>query len=277
MRKLLAADFMRMFKGKVFWIGMILMAVCGVFSAQNQYSQAMKYGSMIDATLDEVFFTYAVMIGVLCAVFCSLFLGTDYSDGTIRNKLIVGHTRLSMYVSNLIVSITAALLMCIAFIVSVSVVGIPLLGFLNMSLKKIFLELLGSTVMVVAFCALCTSISMLNQNKTTVAVISIVGFFALLFTATYIGMRLDEPEYNSGFILTEQGVEEGEPEPNPNYLNDQERRVYEFLYDFLPTGQAMQYSSLTAVHLRQMILYSMVITVVSTGIGIFAFQRKDIK
>ncbi|MGY3662454.1 MAG: hypothetical protein ACXAHE_00930 [Roseburia sp. 1XD42-69] len=46
-----------------------------------------------------------------------MFLGTDYSDGTIRNKLTVGHTRTNIYLANLIVTFAAGLLiMCVWFI-----------------------------------------------------------------------------------------------------------------------------------------------------------------
>lgn len=285
MSKLLSAGFERMKNDKVFRFGIILMTVLGAVLAQNQYSHKLEYGSMVNVTLDEVFFNYIVIIGVLCAVFCSLFIGTEYSDGTIRNKLIVGHTRWAIYLSNLIVSIISAFLMCIVFIVSVCVVGIPLIGFLEMPLTEFLPILFGSVVVVVAFCAICTMMSMLISSKSLVAVISITGFFLLLFVSTYIEISLEEPEYTEGYYISDDGVsistnEKGMEEmqfPNPNYLSGTKRAVYEFLNDFLPTGQAMQYGSLTAVHLWQMPLYSMIITIVTTVIGAVAFRRKNIK
>ena len=40
--------------------------------------------------IDNGFFGCALFIGIVMAVFCSLFIGTEYSEGTIRNKIIIG-------------------------------------------------------------------------------------------------------------------------------------------------------------------------------------------
>ena len=49
----------------------------------------MKQSGYIN-NLDNGFFARALFIGIILAVFCSLFIGTDHNDGTIRNKIIVG-------------------------------------------------------------------------------------------------------------------------------------------------------------------------------------------
>lgn len=80
-----------------------------LYSAINCLYEVSKFG--YEATLDNFFFDYATYILVLGAIFCSLFIGTEYSDGTIRNKLIMGYSRQKIYCANLIVCIIANLML----------------------------------------------------------------------------------------------------------------------------------------------------------------------
>lgn len=275
MRKLLSANFARLKKDRTFWVCMVFMFGFGVFIVLSQYRDVIEYGLQLQ--LDNIFFGHALLIGVFCAAFCSLFLGTEYSDGTIRNKLVIGHARNAIYFSNLIVSIAAALLMCLAYIAAVSVLGVPLLGALECDWKIVLIMLLGCAAMTIAFCSLCTMLSMLNQNKAIVAVISIIGVFVLLMAAAYIHTMLNAPEFYDGYVLDSLGNTALEKIPNEAYLRGAKRAFYEFLLDFLPTGQGLQYSGLSAVHLWRMPLYSVIISVLSTAAGVLAFQRKDLK
>ena len=100
MTKLLSANFFRLKKNKCFWVCMIFMLAAGVFFPVMRYVDMQKSGTV--NTLDNGFFACALFIGVLASVFCSLFIGTEYSDGTIRNKVVVGQKRSAIYLSNLI-------------------------------------------------------------------------------------------------------------------------------------------------------------------------------
>lgn len=84
MSKLLSAGFIRLRKDKIFWIALIFMFGAGVFFPVMRYIDMQKSGYINN--IDNGFFACALFIGVVMAVFCSLFIGTEYSDGTIRNK-----------------------------------------------------------------------------------------------------------------------------------------------------------------------------------------------
>lgn len=276
MCKLLFAQFSRLKKNKVFLGEVIFMWVFGAFLAANQYFEQVKYGS--DVLLDNIFFGYSLIIGILMAVFSTIFLGTEYSDGTIRNKLIVGHSRLDIYLSNLIVNLSVSFLFCLSFIAGVSIVGIPLIGFLETEFKIILIFLIGTLVLSVAYSSIYTMLSMICSNKTAVAVISILGVVLLLTAATWIQLKLNLPEFYDSYSMTESGqIMERELIPNPQYLRGAKRKVYQFIIDFLPTGQSLQYSSMTAVHPRQMPLYSLFIAFISTITGIMIFKQKDLQ
>lgn len=263
MNKLLRADFARLWKNKIFWIGLGFMFLAGCALVLKQYRQLKVYG--IPVKLETTFYTYALFIGVVSAIFCSLFLGIEYSEGTMRNKMIIGHKRITIYFSNLITNISASLLLCFSYLLSNIILGIPLIGLKEFDLSKNLLLIAGSVVMVVALCSIFTMISLLIQNKAIAPVICIVGMFLMLGVVSEVERMLEQPQYYFDNTL------------NPNYLEGEQRERYEFLYDFLPAGQEMQYASRKTQNIGDMCLYSIGITIVTTGIGTFFFKRKDIK
>lgn len=277
MTKLLSAGFARLRRSKIFWLGMLFMLGIAVFVIVQQHYLSIKNGFAIK--LDGFILGFAVVIPILSAVFSSLFLGTEYSDGTMRNKLVVGHSRAAIYLSSLVLSIAAALLMCAAFLLGVCAVGIPLLGGLGIGLSAFLAMLLGCAVMVCAVCAILTAACMLIASKAIVAIVCILGMLGLQIAAIEIEARLAEPEFYSNVIFSVDGVlQQSENQtPNPGYLTGAKRAAYELAYDILPTGQAMQYGDMRAEHLWQMPLYSLAIVAVSTGAGLFFFKRKDLK
>lgn len=276
MSNLLSANFMRLSKNKLFWVELALMFGFGMLLVLSQYQQHVKYGYEI--ALDSILLGYSLPIGVVMAVFSSLFLGTEYSHGTIRNKLVAGHSRIGIYFSSLITNIVVSFLTCLSFLLAVTVVGIPLFGTTKAGLGVVLAMLLGTFLLAVAFSSIFTLISMACGNKAVVAVISILGVVFLLLMATMINAKLTAPEFYDSYVLSES-MENTQTKsiPNPEYLTGTKRTVYEFLYDFLPTGQSVQYSNMSAVHLWQMPLYSILTAVVTTVAGAAVFKRKDIK
>ena len=272
MNKLLTANFARLKKDKVFWLGMVFMFAAGVFSV------IMKLINDPMATADQLVFIFPVLIGIVSAAFCSLYIGTEYSDGTIRNKLIVGHTRSAVYLSNFIICSAAGIVMCLSYIAAVAAFGLSLLGLSEMSMGAVAVLILVAFMMVIASTALFTLLCMLNQNKAIAAVICILIIVALLVLATMINARLEAPQFYDNYVFTDSvGSTSAGQEVNPQYLSGMKREVYQFFLDFLPTGQAVEISMQSTPHLWQMPLYSLLIIFVSTGCGLLCFRKKDLK
>ena len=219
---------------------MIGMFLFGIFMAVMDYISTRQYGDY-EAQITNVLFIYALTVAILIPAFVSLFIGTEYSDGTIRNKMIIGHTRTCIYLSNLIVCSTAGLGFCLSYIIGLIVAGLPLYTIDTGILKGTVILVLCSFVMSIAFTALCALTAMLCQNKALTAVINILTAFCLLVISLYITSRLSQPEVYPGFGLnTETGkVEMADDVPNPSYLRGTEREIYQFFNDFIPTGQAV--------------------------------------
>lgn len=312
MNRLLSANFTRLRKSKVFWLGVIAMIGFGAFLPISNYMDEIRFREFTDYEFtnpfDNVLFGYSLAIGVLCAIFISLFLGTEYSDGTIRNKLIVGKTRASIYFSNLITNIAAALFMCLCYLGSVCAVGIPLCDKIDMEISLVLKIIAASLVMVIAFCSVCTMLSMIIQSKAIMAIISITSIFVLMFGSAIISDRLNQPK---NFVYSEitDGVEKVISEPNSYYVGGTKRKIYIFLNDFLPTSQSIKFYQNSALnveeddksenqtlntdisadenilnmieekesHLWTLVLYSSINIVITTAIGLFVFQKKNIK
>ncbi len=279
MRNLLSAGMSRLRLSKIFWLGIAFMFGMGFFIVSNQYYSCLKYGFELP-TLDNFILGYTVLISIVAAVFSSLFFGTEYSDGTMRNKLLVGHSRVSIYFSSLFINIIATLLMCLAYLAGVCLVGIPLFGGLQIALPPFLAMFFGSIMTVCAICAILTALCMMITSKAIVSIVSVLGVVGLLLFAINTNSRLTEPEfYPPGMYITTEGGYEpsGDPIPNLNFLTGTKRKVYEYAYDIVPTGQAYQYASMRAEHLWQMPLYSLALVLLSTSVGLFFFKRKDLK
>ena len=117
---------------------------------------------------------------------------------------------------------------------------------------------------------------MLNQNKAITAVICILMAFSLLFIGAQLNKSLNEPETNTGMAMTENGMETQEL-PNPKYLDEDARKVVQFFYDLLPGGQAIQCTSGEVVNLTLLPVYSLLIIVLTSGVGLCLFKRKELK
>lgn len=276
MRKLLSANFSRLWKDKFFWLCMGAMLIYSVVYMMNGCRQAAADLSEYNYSIDKYYFHFAVVIGAFCALFSSMFLGTEYSDGTIRNKIIVGHTRTSIYIANLITSFTATLLLMLVWLIG-ALAAIPTLGVWEMGVPNLFAYLLIAVMFEAALAAIFTFVCMQTANKATTVVISILLFLGLIVFASMINNGLSQPEMTSGVQISANGIDMSEPTPNPNYISGIQRTIYEFIVDFLPTGQGLQMSQLKIDHAVRMLVSSVVITVLTTLGGLFVFKRKDLK
>ena len=276
MLKLLHAGFSRLWKAKLFWGGAALMALIGA-AIPLKYSLDNRSGASA-WTPDTACFIYAYLVPILLSVLTALVIGSEYSDGTMRNKCIVGHRRGSIYLANLIVCMTSGVLLCAAYLIPYLCLALPLLGSFTASVQTVLLFIALTLALSFAFVSCFALAAMLTQSKAHTAAACILLVFALLLAGIYITSALNEPEYYSAYSYTENGVTVEAPEErNPNYLTGAKRQVYEFLQDFTPGGQALQLAGLHAEKPAQLALYSGTILLLTTCCGILVFRRKDLK
>ena len=279
MSRLLCADFAKLKKNRFFWLCIIGMVGFGLFMKIMEYITMQQYADEAPP-LDSMLSVYSMVIGFLTAAFVSLFVGTEYSDGTIRNKIIIGHSRAAIYFSNLITCSAAGFFMCLAYLLPALAAGIPLCGIKTADFRYLAGMILCSFIMTLAFTSLCTLVGMLCQNKAMTAVITILSVCLLFAASVYISAKLNEPEtYPEISSFADDGtVIDARDVPNPGYVRGTQRQIYEFLDEFLPTGQSviLTRGDKDASFLL-MSAYSAGITAVAAGMGIFIFRKRDIK
>ena len=276
MNKLLRANFSRLFRDKVFRISCVVMALAGAGLPLAHYLDKRNNGE--NWTADSTCFVFAFLAPILLSLTAALFVGSEYSDGTIRNKVIVGHRRPAIYLSAFVTCGAAGILLCGAYLLPHLCLGALLLGGFDAAAGEVLLYMGLNFALVLVFAALFTAIAMLCQNKAYSTSGCILLVFALLFAGVSITSALNEPEFYSGYSYSENGITiTEEPERNPHYLSGTKRQVYEFLQDFVPGGQAIQLANMKAEKPGRLAVCDGVILLGAVGAGVWVFRRKDLK
>lgn len=109
MTRLLRANFTRMFKGKTFRVCILILPVLRLLSLLPDLFSGYAFQRPLVA-LEENLFQNTTAAAVFLAVFAGLYLGTEHSNGGLRRKLSVGHTRTAVYLSNLLTCTAAGFL-----------------------------------------------------------------------------------------------------------------------------------------------------------------------
>lgn len=291
MRELLRAGFRRMWKSIVFWLCAAASALWSGAIVAIRYSELEtrpQYGD-----LDYILWEFTPMMGIFAAVFVCLFIGVEHSDGTMRNKLAVGHSRWAVYLSNFTVCAAANLAVMFTWVAVTFCLGLPLLGAPKTSAPEILVNLVLAALTVVSSTAIFLLVAMLTTNKAASAVVCILLSLALVIAGSFFYKCLQEPEMTSpGMMVNSDGSMEWiEPQPNPRYLEGSIRTVYEIMAMVLPTGQQIiindqylaprwsDFFSFTLVTIQPwtMALCSVLVTVLAVGAGTAIFRRKDLK
>ena len=276
MSKLLRANMERLWKNKAFWFCFLVMIAFGIIERINVFISEEGEGS-----LDEAFWIGALVIGFALSVFVSLFVGAEYEAGTIRNKIISGHTRSDIYLANTVACIIAGWLMCLGCLAVSLVVGIPLLGFFQTPLPEVLLHGICVFTLSAAYAAIFNMIAMLSQNRAVTSMVCVSLAFLLLFTGTAIYDQLEQEEMY--YLPDEQNKftdeQNAEWVSNPNYIGGTERSVYETAFHILPGGQSLQLSGMLDDHQQylEMFLASLTWIVLSCSCGMAVFRKTDLK
>ncbi len=211
------------------------------------------------------------------AIFAPLFLGTDYSHGTIRNKLIVGSKRTDIYFANLIAIVVGDLLITLGAYIPKIITACFGKSF-GMEADDFALLMVASVCAYISVSAVFTLLGMLIVSRSRNTAITITATFVLILGAAIIMEVLNAPEFISDYEITANGVIQTEPYPNPAYIpSGAKRNILTAVNDIIPTGQIMQ-MEMGEPHNRELMpLYSLGVLAVTTAAGAVVFRRKDLK
>ncbi len=241
MSKLLRANFARLRKSDSFLLCIIIQVFAAVMET---LFNCFIYGK------EEFFFGRSFIVGtyimILLSVFITSFICTDYSCKTIRNKLIIGHSRIAIYFSNFITVLTGSLVIIAAYWVTALAIALPLGGELGMTTGEFCFLVLTQLVAVTALVSFYVLLSELVTSKS----MAVTAALILSFFSTIIGD-----------ICREVGV----------------RALSLFFSEILPFGQMvnMEMSDTPIPHIFP--VYSLIVIVIFSAVGVLFFERKDLK
>lgn len=273
MIRLLRAGFSRMFKNKYFWFcALATFFVSGVLT----YIILMLGSAPI--TWEGMIFGFSGVSLFTSAAFVVLFLGEEYSDNTIRNKLIIGRTRTQIYFANLVTVVIGGLCMLMAEkLVPLAAALLGGAGALTMGVENFTLGIVICVCAVVASCILFAAIGTVVTKKSAAVTLALTLTIGAYAVTPIIRNKLNKPQIVTitEYDENENFVKERE-EANPEAAAGGLRVVLKNIYNTLSFGQLEQAARDTDAR-TLLPLYSLGSIAVVAAAGGLIFRRKDIK
>lgn len=275
MSNLLSAGFDRLFKNRLFQSVIIIMFAFGCCAGLNVLSDL---NSGLPADLSNALFSYSIFGGCVTAVLSSMFSGTEYSDGTIRNKIIAGFSRVDIYLSNLIINIVSGAIAVVTYVVPYVVICLLTVGKSAVSLNALITSALLSILSLMAFSAIFNAVTMLITKKAAAAVACLLLYVGLFMFGMTTYNRIQEPEFYPGYQMFIDGeAVEPEPIPNPDYLTGTKLEVFKWLEDINPGAQSVQIFLMEVARPVRSACCAGAVMVIFTLAGAVIFTKKDLK
>lgn len=246
MSKLLRANFVRLFKNKPLYLCVciqVVMTFFNIFPYQN------------DFFIENIFYGNSIISMLFSAVFVPLFLGTEHSDKTIRNKIISGHTRFEIYSASFISAAVGVLIICLTPLVTAFIMALPFGGHLGSSPAEFALYFTVLTAANIAMCGIYLISAMLVTSKANNIVLTLVIWFGAIFITATIDELLRAPQLSDGVLRT----------------------ILKYAYDIAPVGQVLQLQIGECQNVGLFPVYSLFVIMAATVIGVLIFRKKDLK
>ncbi|MDE6728958.1 MAG: hypothetical protein K2J80_13640 [Oscillospiraceae bacterium] len=275
MAKLLRADLARMGKSKTF-LGCLIITLLVSFVITYIIVSA-SWMPFDEMDWDRTILAFSAIPIFTSAAFSALFIGEDHS-GTIRNKLIIGRTRVQIYFSNLIISVFGGFIL--AAFGTLPPLTVALIGGRQcfvMGAESFSLGILVCVCALISSCAIFTLIGMLITKKATSVTLTLILMIGAYAVTPTIRNWLDIPQTYMVTQLNEDGtVNRVFEEENPEAVRGGMRVFLETTYNTLPFGQIKL--AQTKTDTRPFLpLYSLGAVVVTTAAGAAVFRKKDLK
>lgn len=281
MNRLLSANFARLWRSKIFYgLGLFMIGYSVMFYRDVYMTINVKHKEYTNWNF--AFFGGLLPIGIALAVFVSFYIGTEYSSGTIRNKIATGHSRFHIYMANLLVCYAAAVITMTVYCLTSLTMGVILVGKVAVSgIRQPGWGALITLAILMAYTAVLVFIAMIDMNIARTGIVSLLSAMLILGAGMFVIQRLEMPEYitrmeevqdESGKVkMTEKTV------LNSNYLSGERRRVYECARLLLPSSQVVEVNNNNAEYSVKMPLCMLGEAFLFTVAGIWIFCRRDVR
>ncbi|MDE7362142.1 MAG: ABC transporter permease subunit [Oscillospiraceae bacterium] len=232
MSRILQANIFRLRKSRLFrWTVILTAMVTAVVVLLDSSSMGAR---IADYELENIALSGAPFVQMIIAAVIVLFLGTDHSHKTIRNKLIVGSRRGEIYSANVLTGMVIGCAINAAWLVG-GLSGVPALGFWDMEPDKAFMYIGMSFVCTVSLCSIAALFGMMIRSRSAAIVAAFAALFVLLAGASMSEQRLsNNKEELSGHIVDDELV--FEIAENPDYVDGPMRAAFELALNANPMG-----------------------------------------
>ena len=251
MSRLFSANMMRLRKSKIFWLEEIFMVGYALFVYISAKSTMESHGFIRD--WNTYFFNVLLLSGFAVALFVSGFFDAEYSDGAIRNKLMVGHKRRDIYLVNFGTCLLAGLITCATYYIFALLFGCLIIGRESLQVRGFGMGILCSILILVVYSAIFMFVEMADRNKARTAAVNLMTALVILV----IGM-----------------IGYGEVVSSPDTVEIQ-WRIVELLFPSVLTLDVAAGSE-QAPYLS-IVIGLVVETVCLIGFGLWEFKGKDIQ
>lgn len=250
MSRLFSANMMRLKKSRIFWLGELFMAGYALFVYGSAKSNIASSGPIDNWNL--YFHNVLLTTGIVMAVFVSVFLGIEYHDGTLRNKLMVGHKRKNVYLVNFATCLLAGLIMCATYYLSALLFGCLIIGKETLQIQDAGVGILSSILIYMVYTAIFVLVEMLDKNKVRSLAVNLVGAMLILMIGMICYSEIVRHSDAAGFVW----------------------HIIEMLF---PSAPVFYVASSDRVLSARIVFGLLIEAACLTGIGVWGFERKDIQ
>ena len=275
MRRLLRADIHSLFLDKVFIALAVFSFVLGLTLPVLGLVNEIRYNEYKE--FEDYFFFFLPVFSLMISSYVSIFVGKSFDWGTVKNKITVGHSRRAIYLSFLIVSMVGTLVFIALFLIPYSVFGSLVYEDMSISFKALVLVLISAVLVLLSVTAISVALMENIGSRVISMIVSLFVVFALLLIGNYAEELLNEPEMiSNSMIMVDGAFQFADSYPNPRFLAENKRWIYEALRDATLGGQMSQIMNMECNWIR-VSLYSVFSSILATLVGCIIFSRKDLK
>lgn len=240
MRKLLHAGFRRYTHSIIFWIALAATVILGIFCGYEARQ----------LTLDDI---YIIAEFIVMAVLITWLVGREFDEGVFRNKVVSGHSKGAIYLSELILGIGVCILFYLIFAVGVALFNGYIFSVVPSGvLIRIFVDLSLANI---GLAAILVTVSCLVPHRAIIAIVNILLVIGMMLVSYELDVALEQPEYDTeyDYEYTEttaidgtvymEGIEIPGTErqvKNENYLDGWKRTAVQTVHCLLPTSHLVE-------------------------------------
>lgn len=193
----------------------------------------------------EGIFEWTMVLTLLISALGGLYISRDYTQNTIRNKIIVGHTRFGIYLSKQI-AISSMYLACAGLFIAATIISnFMFIGTTNLNKEALWTGIFVSIFVVIVLSTITTFIAM-SVKKETGGLMPLLVMFVMMMLSAWI------PEFVKG-------------------------KAIDIINDIVPTSQMMLLNIQTVdPHPIRHILYSLLLSFIFYISGFAIFKNSDL-